>query len=212
MSIRLSKVDDLTRPDHFFLEPEDRCFYLGEYTARKGFQFSDTNNLINNLKKPMDRKGKPEWSYKTQAIEKAGRLLREGIDAVNPNWLAKATLVPVPPSKVKGDSEYDDRLMGILRRMSRGMKVDIRELVLQRENMQAAHGMTSRPGLSDLVGNYVIDEKLADPKPSVIGIVDDVLTTGAHFKAAQQVVRTRFPNVPCYGFFVARRIPDTSDV
>ena len=49
MPIRLSKIDDLTRPDHTFIEAADECLYLGEYTARKGYQFSDTNNLIFNF-------------------------------------------------------------------------------------------------------------------------------------------------------------------
>jgi hypothetical protein len=48
---RLSKVDDLTRPDHSYLTPDDVCYYLGDYTARGGFKFSAINNLISNLKK-----------------------------------------------------------------------------------------------------------------------------------------------------------------
>lgn len=160
----------------------------------------------------MDRKNKPEWSFKTQAIEDAGRQLREAIQAVNPSWLATVTLVPIPPSKIRGDPGYDDRLMGVLRSLSRGIQVDVRELILQGQNMQPAHGTTIRPRLSELTDNYTIDEKLAEPKPRVIGIVDDVLTTGAHFKAVQQVLRTRFPDVPVCGFFIARRTPDTSDI
>ena len=70
MPIRLSKIDDLTRPDHTFIEAADECLYLGEYTAKKGYQFSDTNQLIFNLKKPMDRRGQPGWSYKRSAVEK----------------------------------------------------------------------------------------------------------------------------------------------
>ncbi len=50
----------------------DECLYLGEYTARKGYQFSDTNNLVFNLKKPMDRRGQPGWHYKRRDIEQAG--------------------------------------------------------------------------------------------------------------------------------------------
>ena len=80
LPIRLSKIDDLTRPDHTFIEAKDECFYLGEYTARKGYQFSDTNNLIFNLKKPMDRRGQPGWSHKKRAVDKAGRQLREALD------------------------------------------------------------------------------------------------------------------------------------
>jgi hypothetical protein len=212
LSIRLSKIDDLTRPDHFFLKPEDQCFYLGEYTARKGFQFSETNKLIYNLKKPMDRKGKPGWSYKAKAIEEAGHLLREATQTVSPTWLSTATLVPIPPSKIKGDPEYDDRVAGVLRSLASGIQVDICELVLQHQNMPAAHGSDVRPRLPELIANYFIDEKVAEPMPRVIGIVDDVLTTGAHFKAVQQVLRSRFPSIPSYGIFLARRTPDTSDI
>lgn len=114
MPIRLSKIDDLTRPDHTDLNPGDLCFYLGECTARRGYDFSDTNHLIINLKKPMARRGRPEWRYKLQAIEEAGRRLREAITAVNPNWLSVATLVPVPPSLVKTDPLYDDRMTQVL--------------------------------------------------------------------------------------------------
>ena len=103
MPIRFSKIDDLTRPDHTFIEAEDECFYLGEYTARKGYQFSDTNNLIFNLKKPMDRRTQPGWDYKRRAVEKAGRQMREALDALNPKWLSIATLVPMPPSRVKAE-------------------------------------------------------------------------------------------------------------
>ncbi len=111
MPIRLSKIDDLTRADHTFIEAEDECLYLGEYTARKGCQFSDTNQLIFNFKKPMDRRGQPRWDYKGRAVEKAGREMREALDALNPKWLSIATLVPMPPSKVKSDPMYDDRLI-----------------------------------------------------------------------------------------------------
>ena len=59
MPLRLSRIDDLTRSDHTFIETDDECLYLGEYNARKGYQFSKTNNLIFNLKKPMDPRGQP---------------------------------------------------------------------------------------------------------------------------------------------------------
>ena len=68
MPTRLSKIHELTRPDHTFLEPEDECYYIGEYTSRKGFAFSGTNDLINNLRKPVERRGRPEWKWKEWAI------------------------------------------------------------------------------------------------------------------------------------------------
>ena len=121
MPLRLSRIDDLSRPDHYFIEPDDDCLYLGEYNARKGYQFSATNNLIFNLKKPMDRRGQPGWPYKRQAIESAGRQMREALDALNPRWLSMATLVPMPPSKVKSDAMYDDRMLQMLQVIGAGV-------------------------------------------------------------------------------------------
>lgn len=212
MPLRLSKIDDLTRRDHTFLEASDECFYLGEYNARKGYQFSGTNQLIFNLKKPLDRRGQAGWAYKQSAITTAGRQLREAFDALNPEWLSIATLVPMPPSKVKSDPLYDDRLIRMLRVLGSGLQLDVREIILQRESTEAAHSTGVRPRVDDLCGNYVIEESLVDPAPRVIGVIDDVLTTGSHFKAAQRLLRARFPAVKIYGIFVARRVPDSAEI
>jgi hypothetical protein len=70
--LKLQRVDDLIRPEHWFLDSEDHCFFLREYTAGVGYSHGDTNNLISNLKKKLDRRGRPEWLYKERAIETAG--------------------------------------------------------------------------------------------------------------------------------------------
>jgi len=212
LPVRLSRIDDLSRPDHYFIEADDECLYLGEYNARKGYQFSATNQLIFNFKKPMDRRGQPGWTYKRSAIEKAGRQLREALDALNPKWLSTATLVPMPPSKVKSDPMYDDRLMQMLQVLGTGLQLDVREIISQRESTEAAHSTEVRPRVDELCDNYVIDEARVDPPPRVIGVIDDVLTTGSHFKAAQRLLRSRFPTVNIYGIFVARRAPDSVDI
>jgi len=92
------------------------------------------------------------------------------------------------------------------------MQCDIRELVLQQSSTVAAHETDSRPGPADLVANYVIEETLASPEPQLIFVFDDVLTTGAHFRAVKQVLLSRFPSAELIGFFVARRVPQTVDV
>lgn len=207
---RLSKIDDLTRPDHTFLEPEDVCYYLGEYTARGGFAASRTNDLILNLKKPMDRRGRPEWKYKGWAITTVAGDLRKilgqgGIEAV--------TFVPIPPSKVKGDADYDDRLVQVLSKMTDAYDADVRELVLQRQTIAASHSGEERASVNELVDNYFIDETLALPlRNNEVVIFDDVLTTGRHFKAVQSALTQRFPEVQTIGLFVARRVPKTDDL
>ena len=212
MPVRLSRIDDLTRSDHTFIETGDECLYLGEYTARKGYQFSETNNLIFNLKKPMDRRGQPGWQYKKHAIEEAGRQMRMALDALNPKWLSTATLVPMPPSKVKSDPMYDDRLMQMLQVLGTGIHPDVREMIVQRESIEAAHSTEVRPRIQGLLANFSIDEALVDPPPHAIGLIDDVLTTGSHFKAAQYLLRSRFPSIKIYGLFVARRVPGSEDI
>ncbi len=70
MLLRLSKIDERTRGAPYYLEVTDPCDFLQEYTARRGFSHSETNQLIINLKKPVDRRDRPEWSHKENAIRR----------------------------------------------------------------------------------------------------------------------------------------------
>ena len=45
--------------------------------------------------------------------------------------------------------------------------------------------------------------------PSV-AVVDDLLTTGAHFRAVATVLSARFPDIDVVGLFIARRVPETT--
>jgi predicted amidophosphoribosyltransferase len=60
--------------------------------------------------------------------------------------------------------------------------------------------------------NYIIDEQLVTPPPQTILVIDDVLTTGCHFKAMKQVLLNRFPNTAIIGMFIARRVPEADDL
>lgn len=65
---RLTKIDDLIRPDHSYLTDADSCYFLGEYTARKGYAFSPGNNLVLNFKKSVGTRGTAQWQHKERAI------------------------------------------------------------------------------------------------------------------------------------------------
>lgn len=206
--LRLTKIDDLTRPDHFYLTAADDCYFLGEYTARKGFAFSATNRLILNLKKTMDRQGKPEWPWKERALREAAAAFRT---ALNNDYLNVATLVPIPPSKAKSDPLYDDRMARMLHAIRPQPPVDIRELIMQTESSEAVHAQAVRPRPEEIVARYQIDSGLQLPSPQAIAICDDVLTTGAHYRAAHTVLRQLFPAVRMIGLFIARRVPEAVD-
>ena len=206
---RLTKVDDLTRPDHAHLIADDVCYFIGEYTARRGYAHSPTNHLIFNFKKPVDRRGRPEWRYKEQAIHTVARAFRH---ALRPEALDRLTFVPIPPSKARGNPLYDDRLTRMLRAIRPVPPLDVRELDIQTQSTEAAHGRDVRPRPEELEALYRLDEALTEPMPRSVALVDDLLTTGAHFRAAKSVICARFLDVAPIGLFIARRAPDTADL
>ena len=72
--------------------------------------------------------------------------------------------------------------------------------------MHAAFG--GRPNPSEIQKRYEIDDALTMPAPTFISIVDDLLTTPAHFRAARVVLGAQFPTAAIVGLFVAPRVPD----
>jgi predicted amidophosphoribosyltransferase len=152
----------------------------------------------------VERSGRPEYFYKGQAIQSAGNELRT---ALNDEWLNIATLVPIPPSACRDDPMYDDRMTQVLRVMVRDLRADIRELIRHRQSVVPAHVSGDyRPRVQEIFENYEIDETLTDPAPTSIGLFDDILTAGSHFRAAKLLLQERFPDVPVIGVFVARRV------
>lgn len=208
-STRLTEIDDLTREDHSYLTEDDTCYYLGEYTAREGFDFSKTNSLILNFKKSMDRRGLPEWRYKEQAISTAAAAFH---DALDDTAFARLTFVPVPPSKAKDHEMYDDRVTRMLSKIRPDPQLDVRELIVQTQSTGAFHETDERPSPEDLEALYEIDDSLASKPIESLAVVDDLLTTGAHFRAAKTVLSAAYPSAGIIGLFIARRVPDTSDV
>lgn len=200
----LTKIDELTLPDHWHLDGADECYFIGEYTAGQGFAHSNTNQFIFNLKKSVERRGHSDWIWKERAIQQATAVLR---GSLNPAFLQNATFVPIPPCRATDDPLYDDRMSRVLRLL--GPEVDVRELVIQLESTEGAHISPDRPGPRQLYENYSIDDSLTEPTPVQIAVVDDVLTTGAHFKAMKRILRENFSDVEVVGLFLARRVPNT---
>lgn len=209
---RLTKIDDLRRLDHSYLRAKDHCYFIGEYTARAGSSFSATNDLILNFKKGMDRQGRPEWGYKRRAILEAAEAMRTATAYLGWDRLKSMTFVPIPPSKAKGDPLYDDRLTQMLNEMYPNQRLDIREIIVQRKSTEPAHSSDTRPSPQEIESWYEINGRYVTPVPEHIVIVDDVLTTGAHFCAAKALLSSHFPRATMSGLFIARRVPGTSDV
>lgn len=197
----LTKIDETTIADHTFICEDDNCYFSHTYTAYKEPWYNSTNQLIYNFKISPSKKGTPQWKHKSRAVHKVADLLK---NSVNPDNLKKVTLVPIPPSKKKGDPEYDDRMTAALNLAFNG-NADVRELLIQKESKVSSHKSHVRPSINELFDNLKIDKKLSKELKKNIILVDDVITTGAHFKACEKKIKEKFPNINVLGLFVARR-------
>lgn len=200
-------VDELCRPDHYYLGADDQCFFAGEYTARKGFAFSATNQLIFNLKKDPSRRNRPaEWQHKLNAITSCAAIFRRALSQATRET---GMFVPMPPSKAKASPDYDDRMLQIC--MALGAGLDVRELLEVIESDRASHERDDRPNPDELYANMRVNQALVNPRKETIVVIDDVLTTGAHFVAAKRHLLETYPGARVVGLFVARRKPETID-
>jgi hypothetical protein len=210
--LRLLRITELEARDHWHLDiPGDEVYFHGDYTARGGFACSPTNQLIANFKKKMDRRGKPEWRYKLGAIAQAAQIFAQ---TMRRDALLAATLVPMPPSKAIGDPMYDDRMLQTLRALERavgpGVRLDIRDMLHFPVSQVASHETSARPTPDQLYEAMAIRaDQVGDPSTvRQVWLFDDVLTTGAHFKAACRRVREVYPEARVLGWFIARRVPE----
>jgi len=201
--MNLLQIDELVFSQHYYLEPSDLCFYLKEYTSYAGFSHSYANDLIQNFKKPMDRRGTPEWKWKLWAIREITRLFIEA-HPETPN-LSHIIFVPIPPSKVKTDELYDDRIVQVTSAFCEARNGDFREILSIKENVEASHEAGQRPRPVEIEANLQLNPDLCQSFKDVIILVDDMITTGAHFKACQNKLKTVFPNAIIKGMFITRR-------
>ena len=194
---RLIKVDPSRLESRQYLQPSDDCYYFGEYVPGEGYKYSPTNQWILNFKKPLDRRGR---RHKEDAIETAAQRFRQAIES---EALDRTTFVPIPSSKCKDDLHYDDRLLRMLKLIRPVPSLDIRELLVQSHSVKADHESDNRKSPDDLRKLWKVDLSLTDDRlGECLAIVDDLLTTGAHFRAAESLLSSCF-NVKIVGFFLA---------
>lgn len=206
------KIDESNVKDHHYLAlPEDECFYLKEYKSGVGYKGGDTNSLILNFKKELVEIGSPQFYYREKAKEDITSML---VDALSKNKNIKHyTFVPIPPSKAKTDPLYEPRLLFLLRRVSKKLsmsdelsELDIRELLFLKESMKPSHKTGNRLTKDELKKLIFVDDDQLQLTKKIIILFDDVLTTGAHFKACKELLKEKLPDIRIIGLFIARTI------
>ena len=164
--------------EHCYLDTEDECYYTDEYECR---QREGIKPQILSLKRG-----------NTSAILVAAEELAS---ALPPEWASCYTFVPMPPSLCATSP-----LRSMIKKLPVG---DVRDLLLQMRDTQPSHSGW-RPTPEQRASLLTLNELVVDPKPTAVVIVDDVLATGSHFRAAKMLVRRRWPNMRVIGLFLAR--------
>lgn len=196
-SNKLRKISELERPDHVFLTEDDECYFFGDYTPRAGFKHSDTNQIIANLKKPPSFRGQYAWKYKGQAIRICASVLAASL---NKNAVNGLRIVPIPPSKSPDDGDYDDRILQVALRATPFRTV---ELLTTRVTRDAAHCLNGGRSIDNVYNSLNVYPERYDGG-NICVLIDDVLTTGASFKACKRKVLENGQFDKVIGIFAAR--------
>jgi hypothetical protein len=114
LSLKFSKIDPLSFSDHASLSPDDVCYHLGEYTARRGYSYSAMNQLVLNLKKKPDCSSN-ELRHKRIAINAVASDANRPRRHETPEWfLAVPLQCPVNLEAARGREQALGRKEGLV--------------------------------------------------------------------------------------------------
>jgi predicted amidophosphoribosyltransferase len=115
-------------------------------------------------------------------------------------------LIPIPPSKCKSNPLYDDRLEKVAKEISQLDSVEYFPIIDTKNDSQASHQSQEHRNPSTFYQNMVVNRTLLTIyKPgNILVLLDDVLTSGAHFTAALRHLRENFIEPEVMGVFWAK--------
>lgn len=182
-----------------YITRDDTCAFAREYTSRGGYGASRTNSNILNFKKSPLKKGTLARKYRTQAIN----LFAKEVGILFPPN-SKATITAIPSSKPKTHKEYDYRFEDLFKVLLKTHPhLNIEWPVETKKFILSAHKGGSR-NPEDIKKNY--KWKGFKNTPEKIGILDDVLTTGAHFRAMSDFLKKNKYQGKIIGLFWSRTV------
>ena len=173
---------------HF--ESDHKCYYFMEKLS-EGFSASDENQLIYNFKKPINRKGFSDWSYRNTALN---RFIK---DLCNIKIRKKGyiTVVPAPTSKTRTSKDWNDRIDKVVEGWSEcNSNIKVEYAIDMIRSIPSSHqdGGTRNP--EEIKKCLKFDGFKNEPSEIII-IVDDVYTTGGHFKAFRDFILEKEPKI-----------------
>lgn len=193
----------MSAANHRCLNKNDLCIYYRDKERHVfGSPFTETNSVIANFKKrPSLCKSNPQMaSYKEQGIKTiAHDVARLFQRSPQKSFL----LIPAVTSKSCDDPDFDDRLIKVCSYVAEALpNVWFADLLYIKSSIPPAHTGGTRDA-SSLRSNIGVRQGYDLSGYDYVLIFDDVLTTGAHFKACQMALEEVYGIKAC-GMFWAR--------
>ena len=184
-----------------YIKEDDICIYARDYIGgHKGYQAGDTNSLILNFKKPPSKKNTSEWDWREGAIK---RFAKEISLLFKPT--ATVTITAIPSSKAKSDLEYNNCFEDLFTQLLKlRPKLRIRWPVEIKQTVDASHRTGERD--PEIIKENYIWKGFKKGTPKGLCIVDDILTSGAHFRAMSDFLRENKYGGKIVGVFLAKTI------
>jgi len=200
------RIDRLIEATPSNLGDDDICFYYRDYIDG-GYQASRSNQLVFNLKiEPHNKKQNPErWSYKEKAIKQCVNDFERFFSSfIARNSGFSICLIPVPPSKAKGDPDYDNRMVCVADSLEQIYpEVSCCDVFDVKAELEPSHLGGTR-NKNTIKGSLILQGDL--PKDhNVVFLLDDVITSGAHYCACKELLCEHYPDLRVAGLFWAKR-------
>jgi predicted amidophosphoribosyltransferase len=182
-----------------YLVASDEVYFAREYKIRGGLSAGETNQLILNFKKAGSKRALVEWQYRQRALACFADELADLLED------AACSLVAVPTSKAMTDRDYTNRFEDLFANLTLRLPLATCEqpLALSASVLPAHEGGDRSP--TEIAKQYSWCG-LQNSAAELIVIIDDVLTTGGHFRAVHDSLRTNGFRGDIVGAFWARAL------
>lgn len=198
-------ITSISYANHRFLEREDLCLYLmtreHHPLDEQSPRYSEAFQKVANFKITLSElRMKPyRAKYKEEAVDRFSSDLC-GLFAQS---AASFVLIPAVTSKVEQDPDFDDRLVRVCENVARRLPQVRCERVLSLKSSIPSASRSYGRRDPELIRTYIRADPSRDLACDFVLVVDDVISSGAHFKACQKAVCDAY-GVKAGGAFWAR--------
>ena len=165
-------------PSH--LEDGIKCFYARDYISGNGFQ-GEANQLILNFKKPLNVKGTNQWGHRDRSVKQFATELSTVLKSPNIH------VVPIPGSKPWNHPENNRRFQDLCTELLKLKNNVTVQWAIDCLNPVVASSQGGPRTPAEIKANYQWNGLRGNISKLVL--LDDVITSGAHFKACYDFIR-----------------------